>query len=174
MKTKIMMLLAAMLLSAGAFAQSENNEPLKGDVNGDGVVDVADIAAIIEIMKNGGGTGEQTTYYWYIGKDKPQALPTSSTTLAKNNEPGWRLIGTSKPTAGTLLYDAGPIGSAIYVNTIFDYYYFAINSDVNLAIYDSLGNESTRFITTPEVSNGINIYKTTFTNDKFNAIVKVK
>ena len=40
--------------------------PLKGDVNGDGVVDVADIAAIIAIMKNGGGTGEGL-YKYYLG-----------------------------------------------------------------------------------------------------------
>ena len=53
MKQKFLMLLAAVLLgSASAFAQSGNNEPLKGDVNGDGKVDVADIVAIIEIIKN--------------------------------------------------------------------------------------------------------------------------
>lgn len=74
MKTKFFFLLAAMLLSASAFAQSGNNEPLKGDVNGDGTVDVADIAAIIEIMKNGGGTGEQTTYYWYAGQTQPSTM----------------------------------------------------------------------------------------------------
>ena len=70
MKTKFMMLLAAMLLSASAFAQSENNEPLKGDVNGDGKVDVADINEIIKIMKEAGGTAETPTYYWYVGKDE--------------------------------------------------------------------------------------------------------
>ena len=53
MKTKkFLMLLAAVLLScASAMAQ---NSPLKGDVNGDGKVDVGDIVAILEIMKNGG------------------------------------------------------------------------------------------------------------------------
>ena len=74
MKTKIMMLLAAMLLSASAFAQSENNEPLKGDVNGDGKVDVADINEIIKIMKNAGGTAETTTYYWYAGQTMPESM----------------------------------------------------------------------------------------------------
>jgi len=64
MKTRFLMLLAALLLgSASAFAQSGNNEPLKGDVNGDGKVDVADITAVIKIMKDGGGTSEETTYY---------------------------------------------------------------------------------------------------------------
>ena len=60
------MIFAAMLLvSVSAFAQSGNNEPLKGDVNGDGVVDVADIAALIAIIKN--NAAPQTTYYWYVG-----------------------------------------------------------------------------------------------------------
>lgn len=74
MRTKFFMLLAAVLLSASAFAQSENTTPLKGDVNNDGTVDVADINAVIEIMKNGGGTGEETKYYWYIGQTKPTNL----------------------------------------------------------------------------------------------------
>ena len=50
---KFFMLLAAVLLgSVSAMAQSGNNDPLKGDVNEDGTVDVADIAAIIAIIKN--------------------------------------------------------------------------------------------------------------------------
>ena len=73
MKQKIFMLLAAVLLSsASVFAQS--NEPLKGDVNGDGTVDVADITAVIKIMKDGGGTAEQTKYYFYVGTTKPTSL----------------------------------------------------------------------------------------------------
>jgi hypothetical protein len=64
MKTKIFFFLATMMLcSASAFAQSGNNEPLQGDVNEDGIVDVADIAAIIEIIKDQGGE----IYYWYVG-----------------------------------------------------------------------------------------------------------
>lgn len=61
MKTKLLIMLAAMLMSASAFAQSENNEPLKGDVNGDGKVDVADINAVISIMKKG------EAGYFYLG-----------------------------------------------------------------------------------------------------------
>lgn len=53
------------------FAQS-NSEPMKGDVNGDGKVDVADIAAIIKIMKDGGGTAGEIKYYWYVGTIIPQ------------------------------------------------------------------------------------------------------
>ena len=85
--------IVSLLLSASAFAQSGNNEPLKGDVNGDGTVDVADIAAIIEIMKNGGGTGEQTTYYWYAGNNIQQS--TSTIIVATGTDPGWRKIDKS-------------------------------------------------------------------------------
>lgn len=79
MKTKFFMLLAAVLLSASAFAQSENTGTLKGDVNGDGVVDVADINAIIKIMKDGGGTAEESAYYWYIGQNEPTDMSSNPT-----------------------------------------------------------------------------------------------
>ena len=72
MKTKTIFMLAAMLLmSMGAFAQSGNYTPAKGDVNEDGTVDVADIVAVIDIMKNGGGTA--TVGYFYLGTTKPTA-----------------------------------------------------------------------------------------------------
>ena len=72
MKAKIVFLLAAflMLFSVSANAQS-GGTPIKGDVNEDGVVDIADINAIIDIMKNGGGTGGETKYYWYVGVIPP-------------------------------------------------------------------------------------------------------
>lgn len=75
MKTKkFLMLLAAVLLScSSAFAQSSNNEPLKGDVNGDGTVDVADLTAIIKIMKDAGGAVGEKMYYWYAGTKQVEA-----------------------------------------------------------------------------------------------------
>ena len=101
MKQRIFMLLAAMLLgSASAFAQSGNNEPLKGDVNGDGKVDFADITAVIKIMKDGGGTSEETIYYWYVGHENPMEM-TNITPLPSNDVsegPGWRTIGKTLPT----------------------------------------------------------------------------
>lgn len=67
------MLLAAMLLScANVFAQGYNSETLKGDVNGDGIVDVADIAAVIKILKDGGGVTIVNGYF-YLGTTKPTA-----------------------------------------------------------------------------------------------------
>ena len=75
MKVKNFFMLAAILLtSVCAMAQSGNNEPLKGDVNGDGIVDAADITAVIKIMRDGGGTVEPTTKYWYVGTEKPTSL----------------------------------------------------------------------------------------------------
>ena len=82
MKTKITFLLAALLItlfSVNANAQS-NTTPIKGDVNGDGVVDVADINAIIAIMKNGGGTNDGK--YWFsIG---PEEITANNYTTANN------------------------------------------------------------------------------------------
>lgn len=91
MKTKIFFLLAALLLNVCAFAQSENTTPLKGDVNNDGTVDVADINAVIEIMKNGGGTGEETKYYFSVGTTAPTAsnyttVNGATTTIPINQE----------------------------------------------------------------------------------------
>ena len=53
-----------MLMSTSAMAQSET---VKGEVNGDGVVDVADIAAVIKIMTENGDI--QKKYYWYVGQE---------------------------------------------------------------------------------------------------------
>ena len=80
MKTKIFALFAAMMLLMGttAMAQSDDTKntsttetTLKGDVNNDGVVDVADIAAVIAVMHEQGTVAPQ--YYWYVGQTEPTA-----------------------------------------------------------------------------------------------------
>lgn len=72
MKKRILFLLAAMLLtSVCTNAQDYNYNPARGDVNNDGIIDVADIVAVIDIMKNGGGT--ETVNYFYIGTTLPTA-----------------------------------------------------------------------------------------------------
>jgi hypothetical protein len=96
MKQKFLMLLAAVLLSCtSAMAQSGNNEPLKGDVNGDGKVDVADIVAILDIMKN--GTKELQSIKW-------------ASTTAVNGTTG------TTPSLGdiTLTYNDGTTGTVAY------------------------------------------------------------
>lgn len=126
MKTKkFFMFLAAVLLSVSAFAQSGNNEPLKGDVNGDGVVDYADIDAVIEIMKNAGGYVD-SNYYWYVGHTDPSTMSEISP-MAEGNGPGWRKIGTTIPeyninnklwsnaTNGDIIIASGTNWSNIYI-----------------------------------------------------------
>lgn len=71
MKQKTITLLVALLIScANAFAQS-SNEPLKGDVNGDGQVDIGDIVAVIDILRNVSGTAVRE--YFYLGTTQPKA-----------------------------------------------------------------------------------------------------
>ena len=93
-RTKFFALLAGffMLLTGNAMAQSS------GDVNGDGVVNEQDIAAILEIMQQAGGVKEQTKYYWYVGQTNPATMANISPVVTDNSSPGWRLIGTSVPT----------------------------------------------------------------------------
>ena len=138
MKQKFLMLLAVVLLScASAFAQSGNNNPLKGDVNEDGKVDVADIAAVINIMKNGGGTAEAPVYYYYAGWTLPTAsnvdtiitetYPTSSSD-ATQHAAGKKTTSKSSfslasinlyySVAKTNFYVLVPTGHAIY-DTVF-------------------------------------------------------
>ena len=128
MKTKIFFLLATMLLtSMCAFAQSGNNGTLKGDVNGDGVVDVADINAIIQIMKDGGGTGEETKYYWYVGT----TVPTDPTNTAENSGLNkWTLIGTELPTSDINVSQAD---YTYHIHT----WYIAAPSDANFVLYNA-------------------------------------
>ena len=72
-----MMLAALMVLGTSAMAQSET---LKGDVNADGVVDVADIAAVIAIMsKEAEDEPGVTKYYWYAGQEMPADMTSNPT-----------------------------------------------------------------------------------------------
>ncbi|MBO5835626.1 MAG: hypothetical protein J6R12_06260 [Bacteroidales bacterium] len=105
MKQKLLMMLAALMMLTGTSAMAQS-ETLKGDVNGDGAVDVADIAAVIQIMKDNGDI--ETKYYWYVGQENPADMTSISPIVTDNTSPGWRLIGTSIPT-----YDkANPLWTA--------------------------------------------------------------
>ena len=52
MKTKLLIILAALLVGSSAFAQS-NDTPLKDDVNGDGIVDISDYIGVANIILTG-------------------------------------------------------------------------------------------------------------------------
>lgn len=98
-----------MLMSTSAMAQSET---IKGDVNGDGVVDVADIAAVIKIMTENGSIEKK--YYWYAGQIEPTSMttnPTPSSTFTCNN---WFEIGTTLPTSIVQQVTGGTKGNAWY------------------------------------------------------------
>lgn len=58
------------MMCTSTFAHFNDENDSKGDVNGDGKVDVADITAVIEIMKNGKGTIILSEYF-YLGTIKP-------------------------------------------------------------------------------------------------------
>ena len=139
MKKKKLFLIAAMLLTNMCmFAQSNNNEPLKGDVNEDGKVDVADIVAIIEIMKNGGGTSGETAYYYYAG----WTLPTTSNveTIIAEQYPA-ESGSSTQHTAGKKTTSKSSMD--YLTNTLYNAnqktnYYVLVPT--NHAIYDSLDN----------------------------------
>lgn len=65
MKKKILSLLAAFFMLFGTSAMAQVESTLEGDVNGDGVVDIADITAVIAIIKQ--NAEASPTYYWYVG-----------------------------------------------------------------------------------------------------------
>lgn len=78
MKKFFTLLVVVLLTSASAMAQSGNNGTLKGDVNSDGSVNVADIVAVIDLIQKGKEAGEAG--YFYLGTTKPTV--TNFTTLA--------------------------------------------------------------------------------------------
>ena len=152
------MLLAALLLgSASAFAQSGNNEPLKGDVNGDGKVDVADITAVIKIMKDGGGTAGEKTYYWYVGQTDPSTMTSISPIVTDTSSPGWRLIGTNVPDySSTNMLWNGDTNNITFANR--DYYYVAVPKQT-IQLYNVLnGSVMDSFTTSTTTINGITYY----------------
>ena len=122
MKKIFSFVFAAMMLlvSSSAMAQSET---LKGDVNADGVVDVADIAAIIKIMQEAGGAVEATKYYWYAGWTEPTAeniativnekYPNAngSTTMNSAGKTSTTLAGTELDFGTNPIYDQEAINN---------------------------------------------------------------
>ena len=103
MKKKILSLLAAFFMLFGTSAMAQVDSTLEGDVNGDGVVDIADITAVIAIIKQ--NAEANPTYYWYVGQENPANMTSISPVVTSGL--GWREIGTSLPTysSSNKLYD---------------------------------------------------------------------
>ena len=113
---KKLFLMAAMLLAGVcAFAQSNNNEPLKGDVNGDGKVDRADVNAVIGMIKSNLMLEYgKTVHYWYVGTTLPTdpSNPDENTGTNKwttlYEKPDEIEIETTRISVSTLWYIAIP------------------------------------------------------------------
>ena len=136
-----------MLMSTSAMAQSET---VKGDVNGDGVVDVADIAAVIKIMTNNGDIEKK--YYWYVGQENPASMTSISPIVTDNTSPGWRLIGTTIPTysASNKLFDDS--SNSISLGGRVEWY-VAIPTKSSAIVRDGLGNDGTQVAICVKQSN---------------------
>lgn len=152
-----------MLMSTSAMAQSET---VKGDVNGDGVVDVADIAAVIKIMTDKGSIEKK--YYWYAGQENPANMTSISPIVTDNTSPGWRLIGTTIPTysASNKLYD--PDKNLIITGTTLKVNYIVLPENSTACLRDGAGNDGATVGITTKWSNtitlnGVNykVYETT-------------
>lgn len=130
-KKHLLFLITALLMSMGAFAQS--NEPLEGDVNNDGKVDVADIVKVIDIMQNS-TPQPAVTYYWYAGQSNPANMTEISPILSGENEwtsgSGWHTLGETLPesidqlvkggTAGQIWYAAIPVDAQLVAGSSAD------------------------------------------------------
>ena len=174
MRTRFLMLLAAVLLGgASVTAQSVDSGRERGDVNGDGQVDVFDIVELANIIMGQGKEGE-TVYYWYVGQTQPtsQSAVTlqDSGTFINNN---WHTINTNNTyTFSNPIYnsEANPISGNS--NT---YWYIALPADKSYGIYDSDDVNEVADGNIAKLSSQItvanvtyNVYKTVGTYRKFN------
>ena len=179
MKTKIFALFAAMMLLMGttAMAQSDNTKTteteIKGDVNNDGVVDVADIAAVIAVMHEQGTVG--TPYYWYAGWTEPteaniaqivnETYPASKTSTIMNP------AGKSATSTNGVIMD---YSTAKLYNTSANIQYYVVVPN-GQGIYDSLGNAmhiSTAAFTNVGTFTNHTIYKSVSTARSISIIIK--
>ena len=144
-----------MLMSTSAMAQSDT---IKGDVNGDGVVDVADIAAVIKIMTENGSIEKK--YYWYVGQENPANMTSISPIVGEDvsNGVGFRLLDMDKTYSVTnKLYDGlnNPIEGEKSTT-----WYIMLPKESGLKFYDDLGESPLDIIDTKDFGDGViyNIY----------------
>ena len=133
MKKKLLFVLAAFFMLFGTSAMAQVDSTLKGDVNEDGVVDVADIAAVIAIIKQ--NAEANPTYYWYVGQENPADNSTITSTVGAE---GWRLIDNPNTVSqSNPLFDTTTSSDEAIVGTKSDYWYIALPADKSYKIYDS-------------------------------------
>ena len=143
MKKKILSLLAAFFMLFGTSAMAQVESTLEGDVNGDGVVDIADITAVIAIIKQ--NAEASPTYYWYVGTTIPESI-TPIVGDAVSNGVGFRILDMSKTySASNKLYDGinNPIEGDKSAT-----WYILLPTTSKLKFYDDLGESPLETITT--------------------------
>ena len=134
MKKKILSLLAAFFMLFGTSAMAQVDSTLEGDVNGDGVVDIADITAVIAIIKQ--NAEANPTYYWYVGKDSSDKLITT-----ENYKQYSQTVTNYQPTQ-TLTVD----NEYIYVVVLADKTVEAIDQAGGPATWQYLRGSDNRYI----------------------------
>lgn len=144
MKTKIFALFAAMMLLVGTTAMAQSGDTktteteIKGDVNSDGIVDVADIAAVIAVMHEQGTV--ETQYYWYAGWTEPTEANIGE--IINETYPASKTSTTMNPAGKTANSTDGVImdySSAKLYNVNANVQYFVVVPN-GQGIYDVLGN----------------------------------
>lgn len=129
-------LLLLVATTATAQSQSDNTQTkavsaTKADVNGDGVVNEADIEEILAIMQQENGT----KYYWYVGQTNPASNSTITSTVGAE---GWRLISDPNSVSkANPLFDTTTTSDDRIVGTSKTYWFIALPVDKSYKIYDS-------------------------------------
>ena len=138
MKKKILSLLAAFFMLFGTSAMAQVESTLEGDVNGDGVVDIADITAVIAIIKQ--NAEANPTYYWYAGWTEPTAE--NIATIVNEKYPASKASTTMNPAGKTANSTDGVImdySTANLYNRSANLQYYVVVPN-GQGIYDPLGN----------------------------------
>ena len=132
MKKKILSLLAAFFMLFGTSAMAQVDSTLEGDVNGDGVVDIADITAVIAIIKQ--NAEANPTYYWYVGQTNPASMTSITPVVTENGVTGWRKTGST--LTATYEYNSTdyPISSDPSQNSM---WYYALPENTGLGAFDA-------------------------------------
>ena len=129
---------------------------LKGDVNEDGVVDVADIAAVIQIMKEAQGT----QYYWYVG----QSIPASIGAVKNLEYDKWTELGTDLSSITKIQVDTSNNPDYNYPN-----WFVLIPTSLGFKPYNADGSKDESALWTSSTS-AINGYTLWSLNDAIDSI----
>ena len=158
----VVCLLLLVATTATAQSQSDNTQTkavsaTKADVNGDGVVNEADIEEILAIMQQENGT----KYYWYVGQTNPTSMTSITPVVSDTSSPGWRLIGTSIPTYSetNMLWNGDTNNIQVDKESGERAQYFVAVPDNKIQIYNGLrGSEMSNYDTSEITIGGVKYY----------------